>query len=219
MTKRLCYISRNYRGIGSAGNKAKTDNEDTLVDMGATNLGLARTYHNNKITAFIRDLTGIIHFACSVRPNDHILLQYPIKKYFSLICRIARWRGASTAALIHDLGSFRRHKLSIPQEIARLSHATRVIASNKEMEQWLRDNGYKGELDSLGLFDYLSPSAVATEPDFWTCTEEGQPAEQLPQLVYAGALAMRKNAFFLQWILIFTATDCISTASGRVCLG
>ena len=34
MEHRLCYISRNYRGTGSAGNKAKTDNEDTLAEIG-----------------------------------------------------------------------------------------------------------------------------------------------------------------------------------------
>ena len=37
---RLCYISRNYYNLTSAGNKAKTDNEDTLMEMGAVNLGL-----------------------------------------------------------------------------------------------------------------------------------------------------------------------------------
>lgn len=36
---RLCYISRNYYNLTSAGNKAKTDNEDTLMEMGAVNLG------------------------------------------------------------------------------------------------------------------------------------------------------------------------------------
>ena len=33
--KRLCYISRDYYNQTSAGNKAKTDTEETLVEMGA----------------------------------------------------------------------------------------------------------------------------------------------------------------------------------------
>ena len=49
---RLCYISRNYYNLTSAGNKAKTDNEDTLDEMGAVNLGLHRTVRNSKIIAF-----------------------------------------------------------------------------------------------------------------------------------------------------------------------
>lgn len=52
---RLCYISRNYYNLTSAGNKAKTDNEDTLAEMGAINLGLPRTIKNSKILAFFLD--------------------------------------------------------------------------------------------------------------------------------------------------------------------
>ena len=55
---RLCYISRNYYNLTSAGNKAKTDNEDTLAEMGAINLGLPRTIKNSKILAFFLDLIG-----------------------------------------------------------------------------------------------------------------------------------------------------------------
>ena len=45
---RLCYISRNYYNLTAAGNKAKADNEDTLAEMGAVNLGLQRSVRNSK---------------------------------------------------------------------------------------------------------------------------------------------------------------------------
>ena len=57
---RLCYISRNYYNLTAAGNKAKADNEDTLAEMGAVNLGLQRSVRNSKILAFFIDLAGII---------------------------------------------------------------------------------------------------------------------------------------------------------------
>ena len=60
MTYRLCFISRNYRGVESSGNKAKTDNEQTLRLMGAKNLGLPTTYYNNKVLTFFLDLAGVI---------------------------------------------------------------------------------------------------------------------------------------------------------------
>lgn len=60
---RLCYISRNYYNLTAAGNKAKADNEDTLAEMGAVNLGLQRSVRNSKILAFFIDLAGIIR-AC-----------------------------------------------------------------------------------------------------------------------------------------------------------
>lgn len=113
MERRLCYISRNYKGRHSAGNKAKGDYEDIVAQAGAHNLGLRRTYCKEKILAFLIDLAGIVVYTLSVRKDDVVFLQYPIKKYFSFICRIARWRGASTVAFIHDLGSFRRKRFSV----------------------------------------------------------------------------------------------------------
>lgn len=187
-TTRLCFISRNYRGTGSAGNKAKTDNEDTLATAGAKNLGLRRTLYRNKVVTFFLDLMGIVKFSCSVRKNDIVLLQYPVKKYFSFICNIAHLKNAQTIALIHDLGSFRRKKLTTKKEIDRLMHADYVIASNGTMRQWLQDQGYCHPVGELGLFDYRS----AAENVYTSL----QP--QPTRIVYAGGLAMRKNAFLLK---------------------
>lgn len=184
---RLCYITRNYRNVDGAGNKAKTDNEDTLQQMGAINLGLKRTFYPNKVITFFLDLAGVIKYVFSIRQGDVVLLQYPVKKYFSFLCNIARLRGAKTIALIHDLGSFRRKKLTIEKEISRLMHADYVIASNNTMKQWMSDHGYKRPLGALQLFDYRS-----------TSNSKPHHSSERIQLIYAGALAMRKNAFLLK---------------------
>ena len=73
---RLCYISRNYYNLTSAGNKAKTDNEDTLDEMGAVNLGLHRTVRNSKIIAFFLDLAGILRACLLLQKGDTLFLQY-----------------------------------------------------------------------------------------------------------------------------------------------
>lgn len=186
MMNRLCFISRNYRGVNSAGNKAKTDYERILRDMGATNLGLETTFSTSQIVSFVRNLMGIIRMTFKVQSGDIILLQYPVKKYFSLICRIAHKRGAKTVALIHDLGCMRRKKLTEQQEIHRLMHADAVIATNVVMMHWLEEKGYTKPLDYLGLHDYLSDS-VSRIPKQHT----------LLKVVYAGTLAVRKNAFLM----------------------
>lgn len=188
MKQRICYVSRNYRGVESAGNKAKTDNEVTLREMGATNLGLPTTYYNSKLLTFILDLAGIIRMMCCVRKGDTIVLQYPVKKYFSFICNVAHMRHAQVVALIHDLGSMRRKKLSIEKEISRLAHADSVIASNEVMAGWFRDHGYSHPLGVLGLFDYRSVAVSAPK--------ESHSAPYT--LVYAGGLSMRKNSFLLK---------------------
>ena len=82
---RLCYITRNYRNVNGAGNKAKTDNEDTLQQMGAINLGLPRTFYPNKVITFFLDLAGVIKYVFTIHRGDVMLLQYPIKKYFAFL--------------------------------------------------------------------------------------------------------------------------------------
>ena len=62
--KRLCYISRTYYNLTSAGNKAKTDYEKVLHSMGAVNIGLPCRINKNKFLAFFYNLTSIF-IACS----------------------------------------------------------------------------------------------------------------------------------------------------------
>ena len=186
--KRLCYISRNYYNLTSAGNKAKTDNEDTLAEMGAINLGLPRTIRNSKILAFFLDLIGIIRACILLQKDDVLFLQYPVKKYFSFLCHVAHLKGARTVSLIHDLGSFRRKKLTIQKEINRLSNSDYIIASNEKMKGWLEEHGLQKPVGALGLFDYRSESK---------CPEEVTEREQV-KVVYAGALSMKKNSFLIE---------------------
>ena len=188
---RLCYLTHNYRGVKGSGDKAKTDNEDTLQEMGAVNLGLQRTFHRNVVFKFLFDLAGVIVYCFRIRKDDIVVLQYPIKKYFSFLCNVAHLRGAKVVALIHDLGSMRRKKLTIQKEINRLMHADYVIASNEVMKQWLDKHGYTHPLGALGLFDYRS--STTHQEKTWE-----QKGPWIPSVVYAGALAMRKNAFILK---------------------
>ena len=71
MLNRLCYISRNYRGVTSSGSKAKTDNEITLREMGAHNLGLPSTYYRSMIITFFFFFFGLIGH-CQINGNDEI---------------------------------------------------------------------------------------------------------------------------------------------------
>ncbi len=186
--QRVCYISRNYYDLTSAGSKAKTDNEDTLQAMGAVNIGRPRSVNPNKIAGFFLDLAGIVRACRLLRRGDLLFLQYPVKKYFTLLCRVARLKGAHSVALIHDLGSFRRKKLRVEDEIRRLGHCDYVLASNARMQQWLVGNGLKSGVGALGLFDYHSKSM----PLLPTSDAHAQ-----IKVVYAGALNMRKNAFLV----------------------
>lgn len=183
-----CYLSKNYKNTTNAGNKAKTDIEFIMAEMGFKNIGLPQTVCNNKIISFILTLIGVLKVPFSIRKGDVLVLQYPLKKYFSFVCRMAHMRGAKVVALIHDLGSFRRKALTIPQEIERLDNADYVIAHNEKMLAWLRDNGLQAKLGVLEIFDYL------------TGTESPRPLEASKpySILYAGALNARKNTFLYE---------------------
>lgn len=188
---RLCYISRNYYNLSTAGNKAKTDYERILHSMGASDLGLPCKIGGNKLYAFFYNLLSVLKAAACMKRGDVIVLQYPVKKYFSFLCNMAHLKGAQTLSLIHDLGSFRRKKLTVAQELKRLNHTDYVIATNDTMRQWLMQQGFSKPMGALGFHDYLSsapiPSHPATrqEPEAW-------------HIVYAGSLNLRKNAFILK---------------------
>ena len=182
---RLCYISRNYASLKGAGSKAKTDNEQTLRQMGAVNLGLPTTHYDNMVLTFLLNLAGVLRLALAARRHDVIVLQYPVKKYFSFLCRAAHWRGAKVVTIVHDLTALHRHRVTIEKEISRLMRSDHVIASNEAMMHWLKENGLSRPITPLGLFDYRS---------------DARPAHRSTtlSLVYAGALTPRKNAYLPQ---------------------
>ena len=189
---RLCYISRNYYGLSGAGNKAKTDIERTLRGLGARNLGLRTTFYDNKVVAFLLNLVGIVKMMFCIRKGDRLVLQYPVKKYFSFICRVAHWRKAQIIVIIHDLMSLHRKRVTLETELSRLSKGDVIIASNEKMQQWLAALGLQRPMTPLGLFDYLDnvpheshKTHESHEPHAWS-------------LVYAGALVMRKNSYLLE---------------------
>ena len=186
---RNCYLSRNYKNMRSAGSKAKTDMERIWAEEGFVNLGLAQTRSDNKVYSFFRTLASVCAMCFHIRRGDVLFLQYPFKKYFAFVCHVAHRRGARVVTLIHDLGSFRRKKLTVPQEIARLSHADALITLNDAMADWLRAQGCQLPTTSLGIWDYLS--------DARPVPRETMPAPPY-SVLYAGSLGMRKNRFLYQ---------------------
>lgn len=155
---RIVYLTRNYKSTGHGGGKARVDVEDILSGMGAVNIGLDRTFHSNKAVDFTLTLSGVMKFLAGVRKDDIVVLQYPVKKYYKLICRIARMKGAHTITLIHDLGSFRRRKLTVDEEIKKLALTDVIIAANTHMTEWLREQGCEVPMTDQVVWDYLSSS-------------------------------------------------------------
>lgn len=177
-------MSNIYLNIPS-GNKAKEDIDVIMEREGFRNVAWSLKSHN-AVMRFVSKLVSVMLLMVRVRKGDVLLVQYPFKKYYELVCRLTHLRGGKVVTLIHDLGSFRRKKLTVPQENVRLMHTDVLIVHNEAMKQFLVDNGFTKPIVTLGIFDYLAPTEghtpVKADGEEW-------------QVVYAGGLAKRKNTF------------------------
>jgi hypothetical protein len=138
-----------------------------------------------KVATFFRKLFSMASLLVRIGKGDVLLIQYPFKKFYVIQCKIAHLKEAKSITLIHDLGTFRRGKLTAEQEIHRLSHTDAIIVHNQRMNNWLTEHECKLPLVNLDIFDYLSPN----EPK--TCHTAGAQ----PSIVFAGGISRRKSSF------------------------
>ena len=57
---RVCYFSKCYKELYSAGSKAKTDMEQIMCDLGYRNIGFPCLVCSNKILGFVITLLSMI---------------------------------------------------------------------------------------------------------------------------------------------------------------
>ena len=180
-----CYISHNYRNFTHAGTKSKAYNEQIFQSMGFKNIALPQTHFQNTIFGFLATLTGVILAVLRINKGDVLVLQYPIKKYYTFICRVAHFKGAKIITLIHDLGSFRRKKLTPEKEMQRLNNSDYIIAHNENMKRWLNEHGRTEGVGIHRMHDYISEAQAPVR----------NTPEKRASILYAGSLPRKKNAF------------------------
>lgn len=183
------YISQNYRNHTTAGNKAKSDVEQIMLREGFRNIGNSRTEHASGGTDFLYNLTGMAKASLRIQRGDILFLQYPLKKYFTYICKVAHLRGAKVVVLIHDLRSFRHKDISVKKELRRLGKADYIIATNPVMAAHLREAGVDRPIGSLDAWDYLT----TTDP-IPSRVNDGK-----SRVAYAGTIDRRNNSFLWNW--------------------
>lgn len=185
---RNCYISRNYKKLLSGGGRVRTDLESIMDSMGFTNIGLKQSRKSNKVFDFFYTFTSVMKGVMSLKKGDVLVIQYPMKKYYEFVCNAAHRRGAKVVSIIHDLGCFRRKKLTEEQEMKRLSHSDALIVHNPSMHKWLKEHGYKGEMQVIGLFDFLSPNEVSSKRELPKSADKYS-------IFFVGNLTKKQNSF------------------------
>ena len=178
-------MSNIYLKIQS-GNKAKEDIDKLMNQRGFRNVSVGYEWHG-AVGRFFSKLLSVMLLPFRLHKNDVLLVQYPFKKYYPSLCRIAHFRKAKVVTLIHDLGCFRRKKLTVKEEMVKLGRTDALIVHNDSMLQFMREHGYKRPMITLDIFDYLSDY----EPEHALNHNDGEPWD----VVYAGGLAERKNRF------------------------
>lgn len=168
-------------------NNAKKDIDSFCEKFGFKNVAVYSK--GNSVRRFLAKLMNYFTILTKLKKNDVLLIQYPYKKFYKTYCQCAHMRGAKVITLVHDLGSFRRQRITPEREIKRLSHSDAIIVHNKSMKDWLLEQGMKKPMVQLEIFDYLS--------DKNTCEYEVD-ATLKKSLIYAGSLAPRKNKFIYE---------------------
>lgn len=191
MKIRRCYISRCYPHQLAGGYKAKTDIEKIMKQNKFYNLGLPQKINSSNIYIFFYNLFSYTMAVFSIKKNDIIVLQYPLKKYFYIITFIAKIKKANTVILIHDLACFRRKRLSVSEEKKRLSHTNHLIALSNKMKEFIINNGYKQTVSVLHLWDYLNN----TKPH-----KRKAPELKNIQILFAGNFNKNQNDFIYKLI-------------------
>ncbi|MDE6485286.1 MAG: galactofuranosyltransferase [Duncaniella sp.] len=187
------FISKNYRHINTAGDKAKTDIEAIMTEVGYTNIGMAQSRSTNSLVAYFKTLASILRGVSRIKKGDIVVLQYPLKKYYDFVVKKATDRGAKVITLIHDLGSFRRKKLTEADEVERLNRSAVVIVHTEAMRRWLSERGVRVPMIVLGLFDYLSK---------FPARKDYSRPDGKPKLMFAGNCSRRANG----WIYALAET-------------
>jgi len=172
-----------YIEIGTI-NKAKQDIDEVCRREGFTNL-TRLNFGSGGVGRFLTKLVSVTSILLRLKRGDMLFLQYPMKKFYKMACVLARLKGGRVVTVIHDLGAFRRHKLTADQENRRLSKTDFLIVHNPTMRDYLLEHGFRGGIHSLQVFDYLSesrPASYATPHQPW-------------RVIYAGNLGRWRNEF------------------------
>lgn len=182
-----------YIEIGTV-NKAKRDIDEICRQEGYTNL-TRHNFGNGGAGRFFTKLFAVCSILFCLKKNDILILQYPMKKFYKTACRLARIKGAKVVGVIHDLGAFRRKKLTPEQENRRLSLTDFLIVHNATMRDYLLEHGFKEGIHCLQIFDYISnrePNLNSKPGDPW-------------QVVYAGSLGSWRSGF------LYKLKECVNS--------
>lgn len=196
-------VKINGKRGNNAGSKATQDCKEILLNNGYEDLEilLIKVWYLLPLY-LVKLLATLIYYIIIIQPNSFIVVQYPvlgINRFFKYFIKPLKLKGCRFCCLIHDLDSLRSvyDKSSIQKEIDALSAYDAVISHNKSMTSWLQENGYKGHIEEIFLFDYLVLSDKQKENKIKSEYDEIAFAGALNRGSFLKKLAENDNTFYL----------------------
>lgn len=175
--------------------KAHTDIDRFLATDGYKVLTFETRSGNNKLSRQFNRLRSINRLEKIVKPEDTVLVQYPIyssefdtDRFYSKVVV----QAAHKIAVVHDLpflrDSFPPVENDLKKELVRLNLFDSVIVHNEVMKQKLIGLGLKARVITLGLFDYYAP----------TVSKQGLTKAVAHKILFAGNLTKSKFVLTLK---------------------
>ncbi|NAS30433.1 beta-1,6-galactofuranosyltransferase [Flavobacteriaceae bacterium R38] len=183
----LFYISRNYKFRNSAASKPKMDCELILSKNGFKNLGLKQSNYPSSVIGAIISFTSIVIGLIKLPRKSVFCMQYPLSKFYRLVTTVASWKKCTIIIIIHDVKFLMGKHNNAAKEIAKFKKAQYLIVHNESMNDWFLQNGYKGKMVNINVFDYLYPITD-------NATEQNQESKSV-EVVFAGGLSREKSEF------------------------
>jgi hypothetical protein len=189
MNKYHFNIRLNNVRYNHAGSKAVEDCKAILLANGFEDIEISFVKKGYLMPFnLIKLLFSLFIYSSKIKPNSLVLVQYPllgINRYFKYFASKLKAKQCHLVCLIHDLDAVRSESKddnAIRQELQVLSVYDTAIAHNEAMRNWLVQNGYKGKIVTIELFDYLTNEA----------SKQGGSFSAEPEVLFAGSLSRGK---------------------------
>lgn len=177
MAKILVTVQEQVSQANTAGSKAKDDIIAIAKDLGYQSLIIENPQGKKaRMSYLFKAISGQLKSFYKLNSAELIVFQYSgYNRFMSYIAlhELKKYNQCPFYLFVHDVKTLRTNEtIRLDQgnfsknEITLFNKFDGLIVHNDKMKKWLRDNGVKVPMISLGIFDYLNPQPLNKMQNF-----------------------------------------------------
>lgn len=165
-------VSMYDKGQNEAGPKAKVDAENFLAEEGFEKINFYFSGARKAKLVSIKQRLWDFPRKLSSLNAELVVFQYPSfdpKTDHAILKQLKKDPQTKIIYLIHDIEALRAYRddlEKVKEEIAFLQQSDGLIVHNRQMKQWLKENGVTRPMVELEIFDYDNPVVLKTDKEF-----------------------------------------------------